>query len=161
MADSSVHRLLDLYPRIFFACHTRHVRDPQSRTRLSAHQAGILDHLDDVEPTSLTGLARHMGVTASTMSLGVDRLARHGYVVRARDPEDGRRVLLRLTAAGARIKEAQSVLEPERVRAMLDRLSADEQTQALRGLGLLAQAADEMMQARSAGALPPSEWRST
>lgn len=146
MPDDGVRRLLELYPRIFFACHTRHVRDPRSRTRLSAHQASILDHLDDVEPTSLTGLARHMGVTASTMSLGVDRLVRHGYVVRARDPDDGRRVLLRLTAAGERIKEAQSVLEPDRVRAMLDRLSADEQSQAVRGLGLLARAAEEMMQ---------------
>ncbi len=160
MADSPVRRLLELYPRIFFACHTRHVRDPHSRTRLSAHQASILDHLDDVEPTSLTGLARHMGVTASTMSLGVDRLVRHGYVVRARDPDDGRRVLLRLTTAGERIKEVQSVLEPDRVKAMLDRLSADEQTQALRGLGLLARAADGMMQARSAGA-PAHEARST
>jgi DNA-binding MarR family transcriptional regulator len=32
----------------------------------------------------LSDLAKHMGVTASTMSLAVDRLERNGYVVRER-----------------------------------------------------------------------------
>ena len=41
-----VGQVLELYPKIFFACHTRHVRDPSTRRVLSAHQASILDHLD-------------------------------------------------------------------------------------------------------------------
>src|SRR5438552_2698612 len=104
-----VQAVLAHYPRIFFACHTRHVRDPQSRRKLSAHQASILDHLDEVEPTSVLHLARHMGVTASTMSLGAARLVRLGYVRRSRDRGDRRFVSLRLTAAGARIRDASSV----------------------------------------------------
>lgn len=145
MRYDPVQQVLQCYPRIFFACHTRHRRDPQTKRLLSAHQGSILDHLDDVEATSLMGLARHMGVTPSTMSLSVDRLARKGYVRRARDPGDGRRVRLLLTPAGVRVKEAQSVLEPERVRGMLARLSATERADALRGLGLLARAAQQYM----------------
>jgi len=136
---------MELYPRIFFACHARHRRDPQSRRRISAHQGSILDHLDAVAPTSLTGLARHMGVTLSTMSLAVDRLERLGYVRRTRDADDGRRVNLRLTPAGVRVKEAQSVLEPERVRGMLGKLSAGERVDGIRGLELLARAAERYM----------------
>lgn len=136
---------MEFYPRIYFACHARHRRDPQSRRRISAHQGSILDHLDAVEPTSLTGLARHMGVTLSTMSLSVDRLERLGYVRRARDAGDGRRVHLRLTASGARVKEAQSVLEPDRVRGMLAKLSAEERAAGMRGLELLARAAERYM----------------
>ncbi len=136
---------MELYPRIFFACHARHRRDPATRRLLSAHQGSILDHLDAREPTSMNGLARHMGVTASTMSLSVDRLERLGYVRRARDAGDGRRVNLRLTAAGVRVKEAQSVLEPERVRGLLAQLSPKQRVEGLRGLELLARAAERYM----------------
>ena len=150
MNDAATRDLLEHYPRIFFACHTRHVRDPASRRVLSAHQASILDHLDEVETTSVMDLARHMGVTASTMSIAIDRLERHGYVLRSRDPRDGRRVNLTLSAAGVRVRDAQSVLDPHRVRAMLARLSDAERADALRGLALLARAAREEMHAQQA-----------
>jgi DNA-binding MarR family transcriptional regulator len=148
MLGDAVHAVLAHYPKIFFACHVRHVRDARQGRTLSAHQASVLDHLDEVEPTSLTGLARHMGVTASTMSLSVDRLERQGYVRKSRDPGDGRKVNLRLTPAGARIKDMDKVLDPELLRAMLARLDPDELADAVRGLALLAQAAEASMHAK-------------
>jgi DNA-binding MarR family transcriptional regulator len=140
--------MLALYPRIYFACHTRHVADPKRNRVLSSHQASVLDHLDEIEPTGLLALAAHMGVTASTMSLTVDRLARGGYVVRSRDSKDGRRVNLRLTRAGARIKSEKSVLDPERVQFVLDQLTPLERKEAVQGLALLARAANQAMQKR-------------
>src|SRR5262245_23102889 len=134
--------LMTLYPRIYFACHTRHVRDPQTQRLLSRHQASILDHLDELEPTTVMDLAAHMGVTPATMSLAIDRLERKGYVVRLRDAKDRRRVHVRLTSAGVRIKEASSVLDPERVQRLVARLSDADRTRAIEGLGLLAGAAD-------------------
>ena len=145
MPQSGVETVLRCYPKIYFACHRRHVKDEQTEAILSAHQASVLDHLDDVEPTSLLELARHMGVTASTMSLTVDRLERGAYVRRERSKEDGRRVDLRLTPSGVRIKRQQKVLEPALVAAMLDHLDDRKRQQALRGLELLAEAAAEMI----------------
>lgn len=139
---SDVRALLDAYPRIYFACHRRHVRDPERDRVLSAHQASILDHLDAVEPTSLNDLAAHMGVTPSTMSIAIDRLQRHGYVVRERDDRDRRRLQLRLTEDGVRIRGANSVLDPELVAKMLDELDAPARRTALAGLTALAAAAD-------------------
>ena len=136
-----VRQVLTLYPQIYFACHTRHVRDPQSQRLLSRHQASILDHLDELDPTTVNDLARHMGVTPATMSLAIDRLERKGYVVRARDGADRRRVHVRLTAAGVRIREATSVLDPARVEALLARLTDDERDAAIHGLALFAAAA--------------------
>lgn len=142
-----VDLVLRCYPQIYFACHKRHVRDEATQAVLSAHQASILDHLDDVQPTSLFDLARHMGVTASTMSITVDRLVRGDYVVRERAQDDRRRLDLRLTAAGVGIKRQKKVLEPELVAAVLARLSDRRRAQALRGLELLADAAKEMVAA--------------
>jgi len=145
--------VMTLYPRIYFACHTRHVRDPQTQRLLSRHQASILDHLDELEPTTVMDLASHMGVTSATMSLAIDRLERKGYVVRLRDAKDRRRVHVRLTTAGVRIKEASSVLDPARVEALVARLNDADRRRAVEGLALLARAAQEQMAASQSDAL--------
>ena len=137
--------MLAAYPRIYFACHTRHVRDPASGADVSAHQASILDHLDEVDAMSMTDLAEHMGVTVATMSLAIDRLERRAYVRRGRDPTDGRRVLLRVTPAGVRLREAKSVLDPVRVEQLLGQLSPADRDKALKGLELLARASEKQM----------------
>ena len=146
MPRSEVELVLRCYPQIYFACHRRHVRDEKTQNVISAHQASILDHLDDVEGTSILDLARHMGVTASTMSLTADRLERGGYVRRERSKQDARRVDLRLTSAGLRIKRQQKVLEPELISAMLGKLDEKRRKKALRGLELLAEAARELVE---------------
>jgi len=138
---AGVDAVLEHYPRIYFACHTRQTRDPQTGLTLSAHQVSILDHLSPADPTSLAELAAHMGVTASTMSLAVDRLETEGYVRRVRDGGDRRRLRLTLTAKGRRIRDSHSVLDREKVAALLARLSLTERATALPGLALLARAA--------------------
>jgi MarR family transcriptional regulator, organic hydroperoxide resistance regulator len=146
MPRAEVDLVLRCYPQIYFACHRRHVRDEKTQNVISAHQASILDHLDDVEGTTVLDLARHMGVTASTMSLTADRLERSGYVRRERSKQDARRVDLRLTPAGVRIKRQQKVLEPELISAMLGKLDDKRRKKALRGLELLAEAARELVE---------------
>jgi DNA-binding MarR family transcriptional regulator len=137
------------YPRIYFACHRRHVRDTRRGTLVSARQASILDHLDAVEPIMLADLAAHLGVSPATMSIAVGRLVDHGYVTRVLDPVDRRKVQLRLTDAGVRISAANSVLEPALVEDMLDHLSERDRRAALRGLALLGRAAMAAQKARS------------
>ncbi len=146
------------YPRIFFACHTRHVRDTRTGQMLSASQASILDHLDDVEGTPLTLLAEHLGVTASTMSLSIDRLQRKGNASRERDATDRRRVLIRLTPAGRRIRTAKTVLDADLVKAMLKPLAPEARARALDGLAALADAASGLVRKQGVDA---GAWRST
>ena len=143
-----VEAVLRDYPRVYFACHTRHVEDPTTKQVLSAHQASILDHLNPTEPTSVRQLANHMGVTLPTMSLALDRLERLGFVARSRDQSDRRVVSIRLTDAGRRIKQSKTVLDPERVQAVLARLNKPERARALEGLHLLARAASEEVASR-------------
>lgn len=140
------------YPRIYFACHRRHVRDPKSGQRVSTHQVSILDHLDAEQPMAISDLAEHMGVTAATMSIAVGRLVQQGYVTRVLDPVDRRKAQLRLTEAGVRICAANSVLEPTLVDDMLSELSERDRRAALHGLALLGRAAVAAQQARSRAA---------
>jgi DNA-binding MarR family transcriptional regulator len=144
VTSEEVEALLEAYPQIFLACHRRHVLDPVSDRELSRNQVDILQHLDSIEPTSVGELAEHMGVSISTMSLNASRLERDGYLFRSRDAEDGRVVHLRLTGAGERVREADEVLDPDRVAVLLEGLSREERARGLAGLTLLAAAARSM-----------------
>jgi DNA-binding MarR family transcriptional regulator len=149
MASRDVVQIMTLYPRIFFACHTRHVRDEESGSVLTSHQASILDHLDEGTPMRVSDLAAHMGVTPGTMSIHVDRLERMGFVSRRRSEVDGRQVELRLTEDGVRMRDDKTVLDPVLVGRMLAQLPAAKRREAIRGLALLAEAAMASMSAGS------------
>jgi DNA-binding MarR family transcriptional regulator len=148
MFSSDVNRLLQSYPKIYLACHRRHVRDDERGRSLSAHLAGILDHLDRADAITVSELALHLDVTESTVSIQIRKLEREGYVRRIRDPQDGRRVRLHLTAAGVRVKQQNSVLDPDLARRMISLLPAKDAEGALSGLELLAQAAEKLMRHR-------------
>lgn len=129
------------YPQIYLACHTRHTRAASTAHRLSARDSSLLAHLDERRPSTPSDLARHLGVARSTMSAALKRLRALGYITMTDDPGDRRNVLLRLASKGAAAMRATSVLEPARVRRVLAALSQDDRRDALRGLELLARAA--------------------
>lgn len=144
MLDSAVQAVLSAYPTIHAACRRRLMRDPRTGRRLSNHLAGILEHLDPVEPIAVGDLAARLRVTPATISLQLTRLARLRLLTRARDPEDARRVQLRITEAGVRLRDARSLLDPDRVRAAMLRLPPPEQDAVVAGVRLLARAAAEL-----------------
>ena len=145
MPTRDARTLMDHYPKIFFACHTRHVFDEATQTELTSHQASILDHLDERDSINMGQLAMHMGVTPATMSIHVKRLEEKGLVVRSADPEDSRVSQLRVTTRGATVRDTKSVLEPARVERLLGKLTRDQRRAALDGLRLLGVAAQRMM----------------
>jgi MarR family transcriptional regulator, organic hydroperoxide resistance regulator len=148
MIKDAVSLLMTFYPKIYLACHTRHVTDAVKGVKLTAHQGSVLDHLDEEDSLTMQELALHLGVTPSTMSITIDRLAKLGYVKREKDKRDSRRVNLYLTLHGKKIKQSKSVLDVKRVESMLARLTATERADALKGVGLLANAAELEMKSK-------------
>ncbi len=143
MADYQI--LTDAVERVRRACRPRMVRDPEGGAPVSAHQGRVLAFLDEEDPAMVGELAEHLGVTASTMSLTLKRLEGAGYVRRDRDPVDGRVMNVRLTEAGARARDAQRELDPERVTRLLGLLAPEARPEALRTLALVADAADRLL----------------
>jgi MarR family transcriptional regulator, organic hydroperoxide resistance regulator len=149
--ESQSRRLLEAYPAIYLACHRKHVRDDERGHTITEHQASVLNHLYSAQPTTLSKLAEHIGVSRSTMSITVDRLVRHGYILRQRDENDARCVGLLLTPAGARVKEQNSVLDPELMRQMFRLMPARELESALLGIESLAKYARILLRRRTGG----------
>jgi DNA-binding MarR family transcriptional regulator len=144
MTNDDVYEVQRLYPQIFVACHVDHVRAVSTRWRVSSQDASILVHLDREFGLSPRALAGHLGVAPSTLSAALARLAKLGYLTSKPNEKDRRQRELRLTSRGAEAISETSVLNAERVRALLSKLKPDEKKAALRGLALLAQAARKM-----------------
>ena len=141
MNDDDVFEVQRLYPQIYLACHTDHVRAVSTKWRISSQDASILVHLDRESGLSPRELASHLGVAPSTLSAAIARLSELGYLTSSPSETDRRKRELRLTARGAEAIAATSVLDAERVKALLNKLELDERKAAVRGLSLLAQAA--------------------
>ena len=144
MTDDDVFEVQRLYPQIFVACHTDHVRAASTTWRISSQDASILVHLERDSGLSPRALADHLGVAPSTLSAAIARLSELGYLTSKPNDDDRRKRELRLTARGAEAIASTSVLNAERVQAMLNELKPDERKAAVRGLALLARAARKL-----------------
>lgn len=139
--DTDVFEVQRLYPQIYLACHKDHVRAVSTKWRISSQDASILVHLDREAGLSPRALAAHLGVAASTLSAALARLAQLGYLTNTPNETDRRKRELRLTPRGAEAISNTSVLDAERVRAMLKQLKPEERRAAVQGLALLAKGA--------------------
>lgn len=146
MRPETIFEVQRLFPQIYLACHVDHVRAASTSWDLSSHDASILAHLDSENTISPRSLAAHLSVAASTLSAAIARLSRLGYLTSKPSASDKRQRELCLTARGAEAIASTSVLDKNRVRELLERLTARECAAALRGLQLLAQAARLMKQ---------------
>lgn len=138
-----VERVQRAYPKIYLACHTRHVRATSTAEQLSARDSSLLAHLDLERPVTPASLARHLGIGRPTATAAIQHLESLGYITRAANPSDRRGTHLRLSEQGARAMRATSVLDPRRLADLLRRLSDSERARAIEGIELLAKAALE------------------
>lgn len=85
----------------------RKLRSQGPATELSEAQRSVLRQLRRAQslgqPLTVTELARGEGVRPQSMSIIVRSLEELGLVSRSPDPQDGRRSLLSLTAAGQQV----------------------------------------------------------
>lgn len=127
-------RLVEQWPtgRLLSAVSRRVERDWD--TWLSAwslsHATLPVLHLLSEAPRSGRDLALALAVTDQTMSRMLVRLEKHGYVKRAPDPADRRRMVASLTAVGAAVLASAS--DPEPIEKMATEGLDEEQVRSLR-----------------------------
>src|SRR5215213_6764814 len=129
--DADVFEVQRLYPQIYLACHADHVRAASTKWRISSQDASILVHLDRDYGLSPRALATHLGVAPSTLSASIARLAELGYLTSEPNETDRRKRELRLTNRGAEAIGSTSVLNAERVQALLNQLKPNERKTAI------------------------------
>lgn len=99
-------QLLALANDVRVACQriSRRVRF-ESTSDVAPHQFSVLVHLHFAGPQTPTHLAARDAVSTPSMTRTVNCLADKGLVERSQHPDDGRQILVSLTAEGLRVVE--------------------------------------------------------
>src|SRR4051794_16318242 len=100
--DTRMDDLVVAFDAFVKAAKRSRVRAEGEGAVLTPSQADLLAPLLECEPAGLglRALARLAGIAAPTATRMVDGLEARGLVTRRRDPDDGRAVLIALTADG-------------------------------------------------------------
>jgi len=157
LMEDQILLLQRLYPRIYIACHTEHVKAASSAVHLSARDSAILAHFRDSGVLQPSELARHLGIARSTMSQALKKLVSLGYVAARKNPSDRRELSLHLTGQGRKAMQAASVLDYGKVKSLLRNLSPAQRQRGLDGLALLAKAAGKTMLKAAPRKITPPE----
>ncbi|HEY9658294.1 MAG TPA: MarR family transcriptional regulator, partial [Allocoleopsis sp.] len=110
-----------------------------SYEELSVPQFRTLAFLDKNPGASLSELADHLGVTRATASANTERLVQRQFVDRCDHPEERRRIVLKLTAAGKEHLEAVRAQTRLYIADLLTTLTDEQITQVEAGLSFLKQ----------------------
>jgi DNA-binding MarR family transcriptional regulator len=121
----------------------RQLKDVATGSDLTPSQTAVLTRLWKEGASSASALAAAERVRPQSMATILAGLAGHGLIGRAADPNDGRRRVISLTAAGRRRAESdRQVREEWLARAMQERYSERERRIILDAMSLLQRLTD-------------------
>lgn len=116
-------------------------RDEVCCGQVSVPQCVALQHLRQ-QPCGVSELAAHLGNSVSATTRLVDGLERNAWLERTPDPDDGRRVQLRLTEAGRAQADRLRRSTEEMAADLLEHIPEVQRDDVLRSLRLLEAALD-------------------
>jgi DNA-binding MarR family transcriptional regulator len=129
--------------RVMFSRLRRQLKDVTTGDGLTPSQTAVLTRLWKEGASSTSALAASERVRPQSMAAILAGLDQHGLIRRAPDPDDGRRQMISLTAAGRRRAESDRQIREEWLaRAMQERYSERERRVINDALSLLQRLTD-------------------
>ncbi|TRW88790.1 MarR family transcriptional regulator [Mycolicibacterium sp. 018/SC-01/001] len=135
-SESAVQAAQEL--RVLFTRLRRRLREVATSADLTPPQTAALLRLAKDGPASTSQLAGAERVRPQSMAATLAGLDRHGLIERTADPDDGRRLVITLTAEGRRRAENDRKVRDEwLVRTLQDRYTESERRVITEALALL------------------------
>jgi len=116
--------LVDLFHNIL-EIEEKSLRD--SGSDLSITEIHTIDAVGDSDPKTMTEISRILKITMGTLTTGVDKLIKKGYLVRKRTEEDKRIVLVELTEKGMKAKKMHDAFHQEMIDSVISHLDPTEE----------------------------------
>lgn len=123
----------------------RRLRQSQAEGELTLPETAALSRLDRAGPTTSAALARLEQITPQSMGATLGSLEARGLVARGADPDDGRRVILSLTAAGGEVLRSRRNAKAEQLaQALAAEFTREELAQLLAAAPLIERVAERL-----------------
>jgi len=94
---------------------------------LSITEMHTIHAVGEGKPRTMTEISRDLNVTMGTLTTGIDKLIRKGYVVRKRTEEDKRIVLVELTDLGVEAKRMHDAFHQDMINTVISGLDDQEE----------------------------------
>ena len=94
---------------------------------LSITEMHTIHAVGEEKPRTMTEISRDLNVTMGTLTTGIDKLIRKGYVVRKRTEEDKRIVLVELTEKGVEAKRMHDAFHQDMINTVISGLDDQEE----------------------------------
>ncbi|MBR0575522.1 MarR family transcriptional regulator [Proteiniclasticum sp. BAD-10] len=94
---------------------------------LSITEMHTIHAVGEGNPRTMTEISRDLNVTMGTLTTGIDKLIRKGYVVRKRTEEDKRIVLVELTDQGVEAKRMHDAFHQDMINTVISGLDDQEE----------------------------------
>src|SRR3984957_1920108 len=131
--------------RVAVGLVVRKLRQAPYAGELTLAESSALSRLERGGPATSSDLARVDRISPQSMGVTVATLLDRGLIERSRDPEDGRRIVLSITATGRRTVHDKRGARTEQIAAALrDGFSDDELAQLQVAAGLLERLAEKL-----------------
>lgn len=131
--------------RVSVGMVVRRLKQADLGSDLTLPETSALSRLDRGGPATSSDLARLEKISPQSMGVTVAALLERGLVARERDPEDGRRIMLSVTAAGRDLLLARRGARTEQIaRALADGFTQAELAQLRSVTALLDRLAEKL-----------------
>lgn len=102
--------------------------------KLSMNEVHILEAIYNTDPPNMTSVSNRLLITVGTLTTAIDRLVIKGYVERYQMEEDRRKVYLRLTEKGLKVKKVHDSFHDDMIENVLKDLDIEKNTQLITAL---------------------------
>jgi DNA-binding MarR family transcriptional regulator len=122
----------------------RRMRQTRAVDDLTLPEGSALSRLERHGHATAAQLARYEQISPQSMGATLQALELKGLVTRARDPDDGRRVILSLTDAGRGTVQSKRTARTEQLTRALATLTAEERSRLLLAVPVLERLSGEL-----------------
>lgn len=137
--NEQVKKLNECWTDIYFHLHYTH------NEKISHQAIRILQLIDKQEGMGIKEIASYIQVSQNTASEHVKRMIEKNYMLKKRDPEDERKVILQLTSVGEDVLHRNTCLDEEKLESLFNQSNEDEKAIIVAGLTLLSERAKQCM----------------
>ncbi len=109
----------------------------ESGSDLTITEMHTIHAVGEERPRTMTEVSRDLNITMGTLTTGVDKLIKKGYLVRKRSEEDKRVVLVELTEKGIEARRMHDSFHQDMISSVIEALDDGEEEVLIQALNKL------------------------